>query len=81
MADIFKNPTQSEFLRLIKENGPLRAARDHANGDVYVWPAESGLHNEVISKLPQNGMIDSAGTLFDFKDYMKLSQPKRQRAQ
>lgn len=72
MLDVFRNPTKSELNRLFKQHGALRAAKDHSTGDVYVWQAEGALHNEVISSLPQNGTIDSAGILWDASDYGRL---------
>jgi len=73
MVDILRNPSQAEAARFIKEHGPLRAAKDHATGDIYVWPGEAALHNDVIGSLPQNGMVDSvAETIWEAKDLKKL---------
>jgi hypothetical protein len=75
IVDIFVNPTKSELGKLVKSSGPQRAAKDFSNGDVYVWPSDAALHNEVIRALPQGRMIDSAGTVFDWKDYLALLNP------
>ena len=74
MVDIYKNPTASEF-RKASASGAARAAKDHSTGDIYVWDGERALHNDVIQNLPQNGMVDSAGTLWSYEDYKKLRRP------
>jgi hypothetical protein len=74
MIDTYKNPTASEF-RKASANGAARGAKDHSTGDVYVWNGEHALHNDVIQSLPQNGMVDSAGTLWSYDDYKKLRRP------
>jgi hypothetical protein len=71
MVNVFKNPSRKEFSEASR-SGAARAAIDHSTGDVYVWDGESALHNDVISSLPQNGMVDGAGTLWDYNQYLKI---------
>lgn len=75
MVDIFRNPTEAEF-RQASVSGAARAAKDYSTGDIYVWDGERALHNDVIGQLPQNGMVDSAGTLWSYDDYKKLAGRK-----
>lgn len=75
VVDIFRNPTKAEF-RKASANGAARAAKDHSTGDIYIWDGERALHNDVIQKLPQNGMVDSAGTLWSYDDYVRLKNHK-----
>jgi len=75
MVDIFRNPTEAEF-RQASASGAARAAKDYATGDIYVRDGERALHNDAIGLLPQNGTVDSAGTLWSYDDYKKLSGQK-----
>ena len=73
MVDVLKNPSRKEVTKFIKENGPLRAAKDHSTRDIFVWPGEAALHGDVINALPQNGMVEAlSGTIWNANDLAKL---------
>lgn len=65
-------PTSTDIARLLRQHNALRALRDARTGDLYVWEAEAGAHNDAIRQLGGD-MLESVGFIFTLEDFKKLT--------
>lgn len=69
---VYQRPSKADVAKLLKKHGSLRALKDHRSGDVYVFDAEAGLHEDAIRHLGGD-MIDNAGTIHSTDDFLRLT--------
>ena len=71
---VLERPTRADIAREIKQgSGVLRAVRVASSGDIYVWDAEHGLHEEVIRHLGLGDMVENLGQIHSPDDLSRLT--------
>ena len=48
---VFRNPTERHVNRALKDARYMRVLRDTETNDLYVWPGDEGLHDDIMKKL------------------------------
>lgn len=73
--EALRNPSEPEVAEMLR-SGSLRVARDHANGDIYVWQGAVATHRQMIERL-QLPMADGAGWIHEISDYRAIAARAR----
>jgi len=71
---VFERPDQRDIASLLKQGSHvLRAIRDTRSGDLYVWDAESALHEQIIRQLGLSDFAENLGQIHSLADFERLS--------
>ena len=71
---VLQNPSRREIAKELKRSGFLRVLRDHQTGDVFMWPGEEALHEEVIRQLGLSDRTENLGQVTSLDDLTKLAE-------
>ena len=70
---VYRNPTEAQVAKAIKNKKYMRVLLDRDSGDFLVWPGNEGLHADIIKKLNlSDDKIDNLGSIKSFDDLKKL---------
>lgn len=70
---IYRNPTEAEVADATRGGRPMRMLLERETGDVIAWPAEEGLHADIMRELNlSEDAADNLGSVRSYEDYKRL---------
>ncbi len=73
ILSVYRNPTEAQVAKSIKEKKYMRVLLDRKSGDFIAWPGDEGLHKDIMQKLDlDDDTADNLGTIKSFEDLKKL---------
>lgn len=73
VLSVYRNPSESQVARAVKNGKPMRVLFERETGDFIVWPGNEGLHADIMKELRlSDDTADNLGVINSFEDLKKL---------
>lgn len=70
---VFRNPSEAQVAKSIKEGKSMRVLLERSTGDFIVWPGKEGLHADIMKELNlTEDTADNLGIIQSYDDLKKL---------